>query len=99
MEFSRFQTGDEGHMQDDLSKLLTDLRIAIYDSLSSDDVMAAVAAIEASGHPISVALDVTLNEGHKQLLELSENAERIHAENISFTHTDTLFLRSLRIAS
>jgi hypothetical protein len=81
-------------MQESLSKLLTELKIAIHHSLSSDDVMAAMAALEEAGHQINFALDVTLNRGGNE-----ESPDVEEGQEFEFTPTDALFLRSLRIAA
>jgi hypothetical protein len=81
-------------MLESLSKLLTDLKIAIHHSLSSDDVMAAMAAIEEAGHRVNVALDVTLNSERNE-----ERYDAAEGREFEFTPTDTLFLHSLRIAA
>jgi 5-enolpyruvylshikimate-3-phosphate synthase len=80
-------------MQESLSKLLTDLKSAIHHSLSSDDVMAAMAALEEAGHRINVALDVTLNREENE-----ESPDVAEGHEFDFTPTDALFLHSLRIA-
>jgi hypothetical protein len=80
-------------MQESLSKLLTDLKSAIHHSSSSDDVMAAMAALEEAGHRINVALDVTLNREENE-----ESPDVAEGHEFDFTPTDALFLHSLRIA-
>jgi hypothetical protein len=87
-------------MQEDLSKLLTDLRIAVHHSLTCENVMAAMTALEGAGHHVNVALDVTLNrEGNEECFDVAEGQEAIAEGKLELTRADALFLHSLRIAA
>lgn len=79
--------------QESLSKLLTELKIAIQHSLSADDVMAATAAIEQTGHRVNIALEVTLWKGNEECSDAAEGKES------EFTPADALFLQALHIAA
>jgi hypothetical protein len=79
--------------QESLSKLLTELKIAIQHSLSADDVMAATAAIEQTGHRVNLALEVTLWNGNEECADAAEGQE------FEFTPADALFLQALHIAA
>jgi hypothetical protein len=87
-------------MQENFSKLLTDLRIAVHHSLTCDNVLAAMAALEGAGHHVNVALDVTLDrQGNEECFDVAKGEEAIAGGKLELTRADTLFLHSLRIAA
>lgn len=86
-------------LHDELTKLLTDLRIAVHHSLADDNVAAALAALETAGHVVNVALDVTLVSGPSELYPHPADCFATEPEvGLEFSPSDALFLRLLRIA-
>ena len=86
-------------MDDDLTRLLTDLRIAIHHALADDAVSAALAALEQAGRLVNVALDVTLlSEPREDYPHATTCFAREGAEDHLFSPSDALFLHVLGIA-
>jgi hypothetical protein len=90
---------EEKPLHDELTKLLTDLKIAIHHSLADDNVAAALAALEKAGHVVNVALDVTLVSGQSERYPRPECFTSGREGNLELSPSDALFLRLLRIAS
>lgn len=85
-------------MPEHLSKLLMELRTAIHESLLQDDrVVQAMAALEETGQPVNIALDLVLPPG--QSSDLAEEREYLESGRYQFTASDTLFLSLLGIAT
>jgi hypothetical protein len=75
-------------------ELLWHLKNTITESLGSDQIAAAIAALEEAGHQVVVSLDVAIKEGRQP------GAQEPPPENsLRLSHGDKLFLQLLHIST
>jgi hypothetical protein len=84
-------------MSSESSRLLEQLRHSIVNSLGSVETLELLSALSASGHRVSVSIDVTIDE--PEPLSNNESAASYISNPLLLTQSDELFLEAMHISA